>query len=72
VLVTGGAGFISSNVIRRLLDRHLGSTEQARRLLGWEARTPFEEGLARAVVWYRENEARWRGVRRRALSVSSF
>ena len=39
------------------VDRHIGSTEKAERLLGWRARTSFEEGLARTVEWYRENEA---------------
>ncbi len=52
------------------VDRHLGSTEKAERLLGWRARTSFEEGLARTVAWYRDNEAWWRAIGRRA-SVSS-
>jgi dTDP-glucose 4,6-dehydratase len=45
------------------VDRHIGSTEKAGRLLGWTARTSFEEGLARTVEWYRENEAWWKAVR---------
>ena len=49
--------------------RHAGSTEKAERLLGWRARTSFEEGLARTVQWYRENEAWWRATQ--AASVSS-
>ncbi|MDI6631233.1 MAG: GDP-mannose 4,6-dehydratase, partial [Thermoanaerobacteraceae bacterium] len=28
---------------------------KARRLLGWEPQTPFEEGLAKTCRWYREN-----------------
>ena len=32
------------------------------RLTGWRARTSFEEGLARTIAWYRENEAWWRGI----------
>ena len=47
------------------VDRHIGSTDKSKRLLGWEARTSFEEGLARTVTWYRENEAWWRGVSER-------
>src|SRR5438309_9039481 len=45
------------NVPERLgqVDRHIGSTEKARALLGWEARTGFEEGLQRTVAWYRDN-----------------
>jgi dTDP-glucose 4,6-dehydratase len=45
------------------VDRHIGSTEKARRLLGWSARTSFEEGLARTVEWYRDNEAWWKAMR---------
>jgi dTDP-glucose 4,6-dehydratase len=56
------------NVSERMgqVDRHIGSTEKARRLLGWEARTPFTLGLERTVAWYRENEAWWRGVLERS------
>jgi dTDP-glucose 4,6-dehydratase len=53
------------------VDRHVGSTEKIRRLCGWRARTSFEEGLARTVAWYRENEAWWRAARQRSASVSS-
>jgi UDP-glucose 4-epimerase len=28
------------------------SAEKARRVLGWEARTPFEEGVRRYVEWW--------------------
>jgi dTDP-glucose 4,6-dehydratase len=44
------------------VDRHIGSTEKASALLGWQARTAFEDGLERTVAWYRENEAWWRGI----------
>jgi dTDP-glucose 4,6-dehydratase len=53
------------------VDRHIGSTEKARRLLGWDARTSFEEGLARTVEWYRDNEAWWRVVRQTNVGVFS-
>ncbi len=53
------------------VDQHVGSTEKSSRLLGWRARTSFAEGLERTVAWYRENEAWWRGIRRRAESVFS-
>jgi dTDP-glucose 4,6-dehydratase len=42
---------------------NIGSTDKAERLLGWRARTSFEEGLERTVAWYRDNEAWWRAVR---------
>jgi dTDP-glucose 4,6-dehydratase len=44
------------------VDRHLGSTDKAQRLLGWTARTSFEHGLERTVAWYRDNEAWWRAI----------
>jgi len=44
------------------VDRHIGSTEKAERLLGWRARTTFEDGLERTVAWYRDNEVWWRGI----------
>src|SRR5262245_29249657 len=44
------------------VDRHIGSTEKAKRLLGWEAKIDFaERGLEQTVEWYRANEAWWRG-----------
>lgn len=33
------------------------SIEKARKFLAWEPRVPLEEGLRRAVEWYRENRA---------------
>ena len=44
------------------VDRHIGSTDKMERLTGWTARTSFEEGLARTIAWYRENEVWWRGI----------
>jgi dTDP-glucose 4,6-dehydratase len=54
------------------VDRHIGSTDKAERLLGWRARTSFAEGLERTVAWYRDNEAWWRGIlAREARAFSS-
>jgi dTDP-glucose 4,6-dehydratase len=54
------------------VDRHVGSTDKAERLLGWRARTSFADGLERTVTWYRENEAWWRGIlAREARAFSS-
>ncbi len=44
------------------VDRHIGTTDKAERLLGWRARTSFDEGLARTVEWYRLNDGWWRGI----------
>jgi dTDP-glucose 4,6-dehydratase len=53
------------------VDRHIGSTDKAERLVGWRARTPFEEGLARTVEWYRENDSWWQGILQKELRVFS-
>jgi dTDP-glucose 4,6-dehydratase len=64
---------LKAHVPERLgqVDRHIGSTEKIARLCGWHARTSFEAGLARTVEWYRENEAWWRGIRRRASAIDA-
>ena len=47
---------------RRCLD-----TSRAEQLLGWKAETPFEEGLARTIAWYRaQREAGTRAAATRA------
>ncbi len=53
------------------VDRHIGTTDKAERLLDWRARTSFAEGLERTVAWYRDNEAWWRGILSRSESVYS-
>jgi dTDP-glucose 4,6-dehydratase len=40
--------------------RHTCDASKAKRLLGWEPRTSFEQGLERTIRWYRDNEAWWR------------
>ena len=69
----GKPGSFSVNVEERpsQVDRHIGSTEKAERLLGWRARTSFEEGLERTISWYRDNEAWWRAPERRPADVFS-
>jgi dTDP-glucose 4,6-dehydratase len=52
--------------------RHIGSTEKAKQLLGWEAETRFEEGLERTTAWYTQNRAWWETARTPSTaSVSS-
>jgi dTDP-glucose 4,6-dehydratase len=41
------------------VERHCSSTEKARVLLGWEAQTSLETGLAKTIAWYRGNESWW-------------
>ena len=64
---------LKSYVDERLgqVDRHIGSTDKAERLVGWRARVSFEEGLARTVEWYRENDGWWRGILQKEQRVFS-
>jgi len=38
---------------RRCLD-----TSRARQVLGWTARTPFDEGLRHTIAWYRDQRVK--------------
>lgn len=40
--------------------KHVSSTEKANELLGWQAKTNFEDGLAKTVDWYMKNEWWWK------------
>jgi dTDP-glucose 4,6-dehydratase len=53
------------------VDRHIGSTDKAARLLGWRARTAFEDGLERTIAWYRDNQAWWDAILRDRAAVLS-
>ena len=39
------------------------STAPSSQALGWQARVPFEDGLAETVAWYRNNESWWRPIK---------
>ena len=72
--VLGKPGSLTCNVPERpgQVDRHIGSTAKAERLLGWRARTSFADGLEQTVGWYRDNEAWWRAIlAREARAFSS-
>jgi dTDP-glucose 4,6-dehydratase len=43
--------------------RYSLSSEKLQGELGWEAQVRFEEGLARTVDWYRDNEPWWAPIR---------
>ncbi len=72
--VLGKPSELTRNVPERpgQVDRHIGSADKAHELLGWQARTSFEDGLERTVAWYRDNEAWWRAIlAREARAFSS-
>ncbi|MGH3045114.1 MAG: dTDP-glucose 4,6-dehydratase [Gaiellaceae bacterium] len=52
------------------VDRHIGSTEKAERLLGWRAATSFEDGLARTIAWYQQNRPWWEAALRAEQTAS--
>jgi dTDP-glucose 4,6-dehydratase len=64
-----GALGLGEEWIRRVEDRpghvrrHAVNTDRIRETLGWAPTVPIEEGMARTVRWYRDNEAWWRTIR---------
>ncbi len=44
------------------VDRHIGSTLKAEQMLGWRARTSFEQGLEQTITWYVDNRAWWESI----------
>jgi dTDP-glucose 4,6-dehydratase len=68
--LTGKSASLKEHVEERpgQVRRHIGSTDKAERLLGWQARTSVEEGLRRTVAWYRDNEVWWRRHSREEVS----
>ena len=44
-------------------DRRYALDTTKLRALGWSPGTPFEQGLADTVAWYRENESWWRPIK---------
>jgi dTDP-glucose 4,6-dehydratase len=52
------------------VDRHIGSTEKAERLLGWRAQTSFEAGLERTIAWYEQNRLWWEAALRAEQTAS--
>ena len=57
VLVTGGASLIGAHLVRELVEqgaavRIADDFSSGRRVLGWEPRTSFADGLSSTVDWY--------------------
>jgi dTDP-glucose 4,6-dehydratase len=53
------------------VDRHIGSIDKAERLLGWKARTSFEQGLEKTIGWYVDNRAWWEAILQTRAGVYS-
>ena len=65
ILVTGGAGFIGKSLVNRLRERgedvkifdlpndirDFPQLKKAEKLLRWQARTSFDEGLKKTLIW---------------------
>lgn len=49
------------------VQRHIASTEKANKLLGWKAKTNFEDGIKRTIEWYVTNEEWWKKRKRPRL-----
>jgi dTDP-glucose 4,6-dehydratase len=53
------------------VDRHIGSVDKSEQLLGWRARTSFEQGLERTIAWYVDNRAWWEAILQTRAGVYS-
>jgi len=42
------------------VERHISSTEKAKKLLDWEAKTRLEDGVIKTIEWYKNNEEWWK------------
>jgi len=58
--------FEGSHHFEHMADRHgqvqlhIGSTEKAKTILGFSAKTPFEKGLKKTIDWYRSHQHVWK------------
>ena len=53
-------------------DRRYSVDTSKLRALGWQPRHDFEEGLARTVAWYRENEWWWRPIKEQDAAFKAY
>ena len=53
------------------VDRHIGSTDRAEQLIGFRARTSFEQGLEKTIAWYVDNRAWWEAILQTRAGVYS-
>lgn len=51
ILITGGAGFIGFALVERI-----SNIEKAQRMLGYDPKIDLDEGLRKAIKWYRRRE----------------
>ena len=41
------------------VQNHISSTDKAKKILGFSAKTSFEEGLRKTIQWYKDNRHLW-------------
>jgi nucleoside-diphosphate-sugar epimerase len=58
-LVAGGFEYVPHDHPQAEIRNLRCDASRARALLGWEARTPLEEGLRRTRAWLEENRWAW-------------
>jgi len=47
------------------VERLVSSTEKAKKLLGWQAKTDFKTGIINTIKWYKNNLEWWQKIRKR-------
>ncbi|HVN68493.1 MAG TPA: dTDP-glucose 4,6-dehydratase [Candidatus Binatia bacterium] len=72
-LLTRGCGRSMETHVKHVTDRlghdrRYAINSEKVRALGWRPAMPFEEGVARTIAWYRENEAWWRPLKSEAAA----
>lgn len=53
-------------------DRRYAIRSDKLRALGWRITRPFQESLRETVLWYRDNEDWWRGIREKSAEFKSY
>jgi dTDP-glucose 4,6-dehydratase len=53
-------------------DRRYALDTAKLRGLGWRPEVDFDEGLARTVAWYRDNEAWWRPIKEEDAAFRAY
>jgi len=66
------------SLIQKVLDRpghvkrHAVDTDKIKRALGFKAKTRFESGIKKTILWYKENKAWWRKIKYKEEDYQQF